>query len=118
LREGGDEDDCDQSTEQRFAASEACAKAPRKVEEVHRQADVGMDVGEWCRLMRSTVVARRTNEVNDMSRRSYVARYTQARSFKWVIGLIFILAALYALFVNHVSLLDAAILFGIGVILV
>ncbi len=53
-----------------------------------------------------------------MSARSYSATYTRARSFKWVIGIIFILAALYAYFVNHVGLLDAALLFGIGVILV
>lgn len=53
-----------------------------------------------------------------MSARSYAATYTRARSFKWVIGLIFILAALYALFVNHVSLFEAATLFGIGVILI
>ena len=50
--------------------------------------------------------------------RSYAASYTRARSFKWVIGLIFILGALYALFVNHVSLFEAATLFGIGVILI
>lgn len=53
-----------------------------------------------------------------MSRNSYATSYTRARSFKWIIGIIFILAALYAYFVNHVSLLDAALLFGIGVILV
>ena len=53
-----------------------------------------------------------------MRSRSYAATYHQARSFKWVIGVIFILAALYALFINHVSLLEAATLFGIGVILV
>ena len=53
-----------------------------------------------------------------MSTRSYAASYARARSFKWVIGIIFILAALYAYFVNHVSLLDAALLFGLGVILV
>ncbi len=45
-------------------------------------------------------------------------RVNQYRSFKWVVGVIFILAALYAYFVNHVSLFDAAVLFGIGVILV
>jgi hypothetical protein len=53
-----------------------------------------------------------------MRARSYSATYTRARAYKWVIGIIFILAALYAYFVNHVSLLDAATLFGIGVILV
>jgi len=51
-------------------------------------------------------------------RSSYAATYHQARSYKWVIGVIFILAALYALFINHVSLLEAATLFGIGAILV
>ena len=70
-------------------------------------------------MRRSTVVAVHTKEVNDMQRRSsYAATYHQARSYKWVIGVIFILAALYALFINHVSLLEAATLFGIGVILV
>ena len=53
-----------------------------------------------------------------MSRRSYSDTYTRARSFKWVIGVIFILAALYAYFVNHVNLFEAATLFGLGVILV
>lgn len=48
--------------------------------------------------------------------RNFVAYY-RALSFKWLVELIFILGALYALFVNHVSLLDAAILFGIGAIL-
>jgi len=69
-------------------------------------------------MRRSTVVALCAKEVNDMRSRSYAATYHQARSFKWVVGVIFILAALYALFINHVSLFDAAILFGIGVILV
>lgn len=69
-------------------------------------------------MRRSTVVVLRTKEVNGMRSRSYAATYHQARSFKWVVGVIFILAALYALFINHVSLFDAAILFGIGVILV
>jgi hypothetical protein len=68
-------------------------------------------------MMRRTVVALRMKEVNDMSR-SYGATYTRARSFKWVIGLIFILAALYAYFINHVNLFEAATLFGIGVILI
>ncbi|HLZ24167.1 MAG TPA: hypothetical protein VKQ30_18795 [Ktedonobacterales bacterium] len=53
-----------------------------------------------------------------MPARSYSATYTRARSFKWVVGLIFVLAALYAYFVNHVSLFEAATLFGIGVILI
>ena len=53
-----------------------------------------------------------------MFNRSKSSTYQRAVSFKWVVGLIFILAALYALFVNHVNLLDAALLFGIGVILV
>jgi hypothetical protein len=69
-------------------------------------------------MTRSTVVVPCTKEVSDMRSRSYAATYHQARSFKWVIGVIFILAALYALFINHVSLLEAATLFGIGVILV
>jgi hypothetical protein len=71
-------------------------------------------------MRRSTVVVLCAKEVNGMRSRSrsYAATYHQARSFKWVIGVIFILAALYALFINHVSLFDAAILFGIGVILV
>jgi hypothetical protein len=41
----------------------------------------------------------------------------QARSYKWVVGVIFILAALYAYLVNHISLFEAATIFGIGVIL-
>ena len=53
-----------------------------------------------------------------MRRRSYSASYAQARSYKWVVGVIFILAALYAYLVNHVSLFEAATIFGIGVILV
>lgn len=53
-----------------------------------------------------------------MLRKPNSATYRRAISFKWLVGLIFILAALYALFVNHASLLDASILFGIGVILV
>jgi len=52
-----------------------------------------------------------------MSIRPNSAAYHRALSFKWLVGLIFMLGALYAVFVNHVSLLDAAILFGIGVIL-
>ena len=56
-------------------------------------------------------------EVKTMSRNSYSASYHRALSFKWIVGLIFILAALYAYFVNHVSLFEAAVLFGIGVIL-
>jgi len=47
-----------------------------------------------------------------------VTRFNQARSFKWIIGLIFILAALFVYFVNHVGLFEAAVLFGIGVILI
>jgi hypothetical protein len=70
-------------------------------------------------MANETVGALRTKEVNAMFRRSPSVRYyRQAVSFKWLVGLIFILAALYALLVNHVGLLDAAILFGIGVILV
>ncbi len=52
-----------------------------------------------------------------MSKRPNSVAYHRALSFKWLVGLIFILGALYALVINHVSLLDAAILFGIGVIL-
>jgi hypothetical protein len=69
-------------------------------------------------MTRSTIVALSAKEVSDMRSRSYAATYHQTRSFKWVVGVIFILAALYALFINHVSLLEAATLFGIGVILV
>jgi hypothetical protein len=80
------------------------------------QADVGMKVA--IRWVRPLWHARRMKVGSIMSARSYSATYTRARSFKWVIGIIFILAALYACFVNHVNLLDAALLFGIGVILV
>lgn len=52
-----------------------------------------------------------------MSKRPYSATYHRALSFKWLVGLLFILVALYAYFVNHVSLFEAATLFGIGVIL-
>lgn len=52
-----------------------------------------------------------------MFKRPNSAVYHRALSFKWLVGMIFILGALYAYFINHVSLLDAAILFGIGVIL-
>ena len=68
-------------------------------------------------MMRTPVGALRTKEVNAMSARSYVATYHRALSFKWLVGLIFMLAALYAYFVNHESLLEAATLFGIGLIL-
>ena len=53
-----------------------------------------------------------------MFKRPTSQTYQRAVSFKWLVGLIFILGALYALFVNHESLLDAAPLFGIGVLLV
>lgn len=53
-----------------------------------------------------------------MFKRPKSSTYQRAVSFKWLVGLIFILGALYAYLVNHVSLLDAAVLFGIGVILV
>jgi len=52
-----------------------------------------------------------------MFRRSRPSTYERAVSFKWLVGLIFILGALYALFINHESLLESALLFGIGVIL-
>ena len=60
--------------------------------------------------------ARHTKVRNAMFNKS--PTYQRAVSFKWLVGLIFVLGALYALFVNHVGLLDAALLFGIGVILV
>jgi hypothetical protein len=68
-------------------------------------------------MTRSTVVTLCTKEVNGMRSRSYSATYHRALSFKWLVGLIFILAALYAYFINRVSLIEAATLFGIGVIL-
>jgi hypothetical protein len=43
--------------------------------------------------------------------------YQRALSFKWLVGLVLMLVALYAYVVNHASLLEAATLFGIGVIL-
>jgi hypothetical protein len=52
-----------------------------------------------------------------MSGRPSSATYRRALSFKWLLGLIFIVAALYAYLINHEPMLDAAILFGIGVIL-
>lgn len=63
------------------------------------------------------MVAVCAKEMNAMFRRPYSSAYHQAVSLKWLVGVIFILAALYAYFVNHVSLFDAALLFGIGVIL-
>jgi hypothetical protein len=66
----------------------------------------------------SAVSVCRTREVNAMFKRPKSSTYQRAVSFKWLVGLIFILGALYALFVNHESLLDAALLFGIGAILV
>jgi hypothetical protein len=53
-----------------------------------------------------------------MFKRPKSSTYQLAVSFKWLVGLVFILGALYALFVNHESLLSAALLFGIGAILV
>ena len=52
-----------------------------------------------------------------MRSRSYSASYTRARSYKWVVGVIFILAALYMYFIAKTSLFAAATIFGIGVIL-
>jgi uncharacterized membrane protein YgdD (TMEM256/DUF423 family) len=52
-----------------------------------------------------------------MSGRPSSATYRRAVSFKWLVGLIFIVGALYAYLINHVSLFEAATLFGIGVIL-
>jgi hypothetical protein len=60
---------------------------------------------------------KRTKEGNAMFRRPKSSTYQRALSFKWLVGVIFILAAFYAYLVNHDRLLDAAILFGIGVIL-
>lgn len=53
-----------------------------------------------------------------MRSRSYSGTYHRARSYKWVVGVIFILGALYGYLVNHISLFEAATIFGIGVILV
>jgi len=58
-----------------------------------------------------------TKARNAMSRWPSSPTYRRAASFKWLVGLIFILGALYAYLINHESLLEAAILFGIGVIL-
>ena len=52
-----------------------------------------------------------------MFKRSKSSPYQRAVSLKWLVGLILILGALYAYFVNHESLLEAATLFGIGLIL-
>jgi hypothetical protein len=60
----------------------------------------------------------RTKEMKAMFKRPKSSTYQRAVSFKWLVGLLFILGALYALVVNHESLLEAALLFGIGVILV
>jgi hypothetical protein len=65
-----------------------------------------------------TAVAPHTKEVNGMRRRSYSASYAQARSYKWIVGVIFILAALYMYFIAKTNLFEAATIFGIGVILV
>lgn len=68
-------------------------------------------------MLSTTVVVLRTKERNAMSSWNSSPTYRRAASFKWVVGLIFILAALYAYFINHSSLFEAATLFGIGVIL-
>ena len=52
-----------------------------------------------------------------MFKRPKSSTYQRVLSFKWLVGIAFIVGALYAFVVNHVSLLDAAPLFGIGVIL-
>jgi cell division septal protein FtsQ len=44
--------------------------------------------------------------------------YRRAVSFKWLVGLIFIVVAVIAYLVGGLTLYDAALLFGIGVILV
>jgi hypothetical protein len=64
------------------------------------------------------VVARCTKEVSARFKRPKSSTYRRAVSFKWLDGLILILGALHAYLVNHERLLDAALLFGIGVILV
>jgi hypothetical protein len=68
-------------------------------------------------MVSTTVDVRCTKARNVMAGRPSSATYRRALSFKWLVGIILILGALYALLINHVSLLDAAILFGIGVIL-
>ena len=70
------------------------------------------------RVPHTNVVAPRKKEVTEMLRKPNGATYRRAVSFKWLVGLIFIVGALYALLVNHAGLLEASILFGIGVILV
>lgn len=83
--------------------------------DVSRQAGVGMDIADCCaRSLLHYARKRGTTCQGDPTQDTY----TRARSFKWVIGVIFILAALYAYFVNHVNLFEAATLFGIGVILI
>jgi len=51
-------------------------------------------------MIRGTVVSFCAKEVNGMRSRSYSASYSQARSYKWVVGVIFILAALYMYFIT------------------
>lgn len=43
---------------------------------------------------------------------------TDARGFKWVIGLVYIVLAVVLAAVGRIGLFEAAILFGIGVILI
>jgi hypothetical protein len=73
---------------------------------------------QGCRIVNTSVVALGKKGVYHMFRKPSSPTYRMAVSFKWLVGLILILGALYALFVNHESLLNAAILFGIGAILV
>ena len=53
-----------------------------------------------------------------MFNRPRSSTYQRAVSFKWLVGIDLILGALCALLVDHEGILDAAHLFGIGVILV
>jgi len=71
---------------------------------------------EWCARALSQS-ARESRKETTMSKRPNHPLYHSALSFKWLVGLILIVGALYAYFINHASLLDAAMLFGIGVIL-
>jgi hypothetical protein len=83
------------------------------------RANTGVSLYEQgCRIVHTSVVALGKKEVYHMFRKPSSPTYHLAVSFKWLVGLIFILGALYALFVNHLDLVEASILFGIGVILV
>jgi hypothetical protein len=114
LGEGGDEGDLDGQAANRCAGCEACGQAKRRVTDLPRQADAGY---ERYRMVGTTVGSVRMKEVNEMLRRPNSGMYHSALSFKWLVGLVLMLVALYAYVVNHASLLEAATLFGIGVIL-